>query len=98
MRVFLSPQFNKTDKLAYEFIGDKIIVTLNGETDEFDFTNLPNGNIGGGHREDAIITTLPICPIQEAFKKDGIMNVTLLNFIGENPTKEECFPEWIEVG
>jgi hypothetical protein len=43
MQVLYSPQFNDVDSISYEFVGEKIICTLNGEVDEFDFTACPKG-------------------------------------------------------
>lgn len=90
--ILYSPQFNEQDELTYQFEGDKIIATLNGETDEFDFTGMPDGFAGN------IITKLPICPIISAKKEDGVLFVELLKFIKMDATEEERFPKWIEVG
>jgi hypothetical protein len=97
MQVFYSPQLNLTDTLTYEFIGEKVIANLNGETDEFDFTDFPDGEVSVGGREDNITTTLPICPLIRAKKENGVLYVTLLNYIGKDASYEERFPDWIEV-
>jgi hypothetical protein len=97
MQVLYSPQFNDVDSISYEFVGEKIICTLNGEVDEFDFTGLPEGILGAGYRENPIETTLAMNPISGAKRENGILYVTLLNFIGKDATQEERFPEWIEV-
>ena len=91
MRMLFSPQVNNKDTLTYEFIVDKIIVTLNGEVDEFDFTDMPDG------RADNIESHLTINPVQQAYKINGVLHVILLNFIDGNATEEERFPDWIEV-
>ena len=44
-----------------------------------------------------IETVLEYNPILKATKVDGILSVELLNFISEDATEEEKFPEWIEV-
>lgn len=93
MQVYLSPQVNPTS-IEYSFEGDIINVTINGITDEFDFTSFPNGKI-----EDitTIETTLEFMPIISAERIEGILKVELLNCIGEVATYEECFPTWKEV-
>lgn len=97
MKVLFSPQVNETDSLVYEFIGDKIIATYNGEIDEFDFTGLPDGEAITNYGEVSIVSTLPICPIIHAAKISGVLHITLLNFISEGAPREDLFPEWIEV-
>ncbi len=98
MRVLYSPQLNERDTLEYLFEGDKITVTFNGEVDVFDFTGMSDGFANSyDRRNQTIITTLPINPVIEATKKNGILSVTLMKFIGEEATDEEKFPDWIEV-
>lgn len=97
--ILYSPQFNEQDELTYQFEGDKIIATLNGKTDEFDFTGMPDGSVDNSSRDgDNIITKLSICPIVSAKKEDGVLFVELLKFIKMDATEEERFPKWIEVG
>lgn len=99
MRVLYSPQVNEQDTLNYEFVGDKITVTYNGEVDIFDFTGMPNGcSISSYDRNDVgIKSDLPIDPIIKAEKVNGVLQVELINFIGLDATEEERFPDWIEV-
>lgn len=97
MRVLYAPQFNDIQKLEYRFEGDVITVTLDGQTDVFDFTGMEDGIASNEGREQAITTTLPINPFIYAEKANGVLSVKLLKFIGMNPTHEENFPDWIEV-
>ncbi|QJT70398.1 hypothetical protein [Microcystis phage MaeS] len=97
MKVLYSPQLNENDVLEYEFIGDKIIASYNGEVDEFDFTDMPDGFANGGGRNPNIISTLPFCPIIEARKTDGVLYVTMIKFISSNASEKEKFPDWIDV-
>lgn len=100
MQVLYSPQINEFgDSLEYEFVGDKIIVTYNGEVDEFDFTGMPEGCIvkSYGKHEKGIISALAIEPVLEASRTNGVLRVQLVKFIGQNATEVERFPNWIEV-
>lgn len=86
MIVNYSPQ--RSDRqLSYEFAGEKIIATLDGQVDTFDFSSMPDGEA------EEIASTLPICPVVSAKRVDGELEVTLLRFHGPNPTPEEAYPE-----
>lgn len=65
--------------------------TIETFTDIFDFTGLPDGIANG------IETSLPVNPIISAERENGTLSVVVLNFIGEDATQEEKFPEWQEV-
>jgi len=91
MKILLSPQFGIDDsKFTYSFDGEIITATLNGGTDVFDFTGMPDGIA------NAITSTLITNPIISAKRVDNILWVELLNFIGVDATHEERFPEWID--
>lgn len=87
MQVLYSPQ-RSDNALRYEFDGEVITVYLNDEQDMFDFSQVPEGKL------KAVETTLPINPIVSAERKEGVLYVELLNFIGEDATEEERFPKW----
>lgn len=89
MKILFSPQVNE-NKLEYTFENDVITATLNGVTDIFDFSGMPNGNA------NAITSTLDTNPIISAKRVNNILYVELLNFIGEDATYEERFPEWFD--
>lgn len=94
MRVLLSPQLQVEDNdLNYFFEGDVITITLNGVTDVFDFSIFSDGELDMGNIE----TVLEIQPILSAKRENGVLSVELLNFISEDATDEEKFPNWIEV-
>lgn len=99
MLVLYSPQLNEEDTLEYQFIGDKIIVTYNGQIDEFDFTDMPEGCRVNSYdrRNQTIISELSIEPIIEAERTNGVLKVTLRRFIGVDATEDELNPNWIEV-
>lgn len=98
MQILYSPSFNDFgDILDYQFNGDKITVTYNGETDEFDFTDMPDGHAFSYGREPSIVSSLPIQPVIEAMKQDGVLKVKLIKFIDGDAMDEDKFPDWIEV-
>lgn len=99
MKIFLSPQVNDNERILYSFKGDEVIVTIGGITDTFDFTGVPDGvltlnDLNTG--ESIIKTSLVANPILSAEKKDGILYLELLNWIGADASQEEEFPEWID--
>lgn len=94
MRIYKSPQIRADEKrFEFEFSGEMIVATLDGVSDIFDFTGFPDGEVG----YSMIETVLEYNPILKATKVDGILSVELLNFISEDATEAEKFPEWIEV-
>ena len=92
MKIKYSPQFNERDQLTYYFDDELISVTLNDQTETFDFTNMPNGRAEKIESEE-----FAFCPIISAERKEGTLYLELLNFIGLDATEEEKFPEWQEV-
>jgi hypothetical protein len=97
MQVLYLPCFNDVDELSYEFSGDIITATLNGEVDVFDFTDMPDGFASAAIKRGEIQTTLPVAVVTEAEKQGGVLQVKLVRFIGRDATYEERFPDWIEV-
>lgn len=92
MKIKYSPQFNERDQLTYHFDDELISVTLNDQTETFDFTNMPNG------KADSIESDVfEFCPVISAERSDGVLHLTLLNFIGFDATEKELFPTWEEV-
>ena len=90
MRVLLSPQ-RADRKINYTFGQDIITAELDGKTDTFDFSQMPDGEMV------EVETTLPINPIISARRVDGVLEVILLNFIGPDATENEKYPDWVEV-
>lgn len=87
MKILLSPCFSDK-KIEYEFNGQVITASVDGVTDTFDFTDMPDGHLWN------VNTTLPINPILEAKKEDGELSVILLKYVGEDATERELFPDW----
>lgn len=90
MKIFLSPQVSDR-KINYQFEGENIIATIDNITDTFDFSTMPDGIM------DEVETALDVNPIVSAKRVEGELYVELLNFIDDNATEEEKFPEWQEV-
>jgi len=88
MLVRWSPQ--RSDRqLSYQFDGETITATLDGQTDVFDFSGLPDGELD----VSALETTLDICPVLAARRVNGKLEVTLLKFHGPDAPESERFPE-----
>lgn len=94
MRIYKSPQVGADEKrFEFEFSGETITAIFDGVSDTFDFTGFPDGEVD----YSMIETVLEYNPILKATKVDGVLSVELLNFISEDATEAEKFPEWIEV-
>lgn len=91
MKILYSPQVSDR-KLTYEFNNDVVTATLNGVTDTFDFSGMPDGIADSIESE-----VFDFNPILSAKKENNILYLELINFIGEDATYEERFPEWFEV-
>lgn len=74
----------KNNKFDYSFNGEKVIAKLTydsdvdqdvTETDEFDFTGMPDGVLVD------VETTLSVNPILKAERVDGVLFVTLIKFV-----------------
>ena len=94
MRILMHPQVMlEGKKFDFTFSGDTITATFDGETDTYDFSGLPDGEVDFS----TVVTTLSYNPIVIARRVDGLLSVELLNFISEDASDAERFPEWIEV-
>lgn len=91
MKVFFSPQVSER-VLKYEFNNDVITATMNGITETFDFSAMPNGVADSIESE-----AFDFNPVISARKENDILYLELINFIGKDATEEERFPEWFEV-
>ena len=94
MKILYSPQVNDNSVIEYNFANDKVVVTLNGKTDTFDFAGMPNVEL---NPYDDIETELDINPFVRVWREKGILHLELLNFIQPNAPHEERFPDWIDV-
>lgn len=83
MRVKKIPQRNDAE-LTYQFDGGKITAMLNGQSDTFDFTDMPEG------KAVDFDTTLDPCPIKSAERDaNGELWVEVMAYYGAPPTQSE---------
>jgi len=90
MFVKLTPQINSTNQIAYEYGQDSLVVTLDGAVDSFDFSSVRE------LRPEQIKTSLPINPIVALERVEGVLYLTLLNFV-EGAVEYDRFPQFLEV-
>lgn len=82
MKLIISPQ--RSDYIySYALSGDILTVTIDGVSDEFNFTGLSDGTAG------EIVTSLPVNPVICAEKINGELTVRIIAFHGENASDEE---------
>ena len=96
MIIKLSPQVRENNKIWYEIEDQKITATINGMTDTFDFTGMPNGELQRWDDEDneLIETELDEVPIRSAEKTDGVLSVEILFTIDTDEKDERLlFPK-----
>lgn len=96
MIIKLSPQGRDYNKIWYEITENKITATINGISDTFDFTDMPNGKFQryNSDGESIVETTLREVPILEAEKIDGVLTVKILFSIDVNEKDERLlFPK-----
>lgn len=92
MRVLYSPQFNDNERIKYTFEHDKVIAEKEKDIEVFDFNGMPDGKA-----ENIESDVFEFCPVLSAERKEGVLHLELLNFIGFDATEEEKFPEWIDI-
>ena len=101
MKILFSPQVREDNKIWYEIEYQKITATINGVTDTFDFTGMPNGKLQlyNSDGESMIETVLEEIPILGAEKTDGVLTVEILFSIDSNEQDERLlFPEPMTLG
>ena len=87
MNIRFSPQ-RSDNTISYEISNEVIRVAIDGKTDVFDFSDIPDGKM------EEIETILSVNPIVSAKRVDGSLFIELLNYIGKNASEEERFPQW----
>lgn len=96
MNILLSPQVRVNDKIWYRVSENIIKASINGDTDTFDFTDMPNGELQVHDEEwnSLIETVLDEVPIISAKKIDGVLTVEILFSIDMNEQDERLlFPK-----
>ena len=91
MRVKLTPQYNPGKAIAYTFGVDSFVAEMDGVTDTFDFSKISEVD------PRQIKTSLPINPVVHVERVSGVLQLTLINYINEEATETERFPQFMEV-
>lgn len=78
MRLIYSPQ-RAGITYSVEVTGEVLMVTVNGQSDTFDFTNMPDGTTEG------IDSVLSPCPVLRAERLAGELTVHLIHWHGPEP-------------
>lgn len=92
MRVLFQPQFNPGASVAYTFDGERVSATLDGASDVFDFSVLPEGAT-----LTRVTTELPVNPVISAHRTDGVVEVVLLRWYDDESAEGDLWPQWEEV-
>lgn len=96
MDILLLPQVRDGSKIWYEIEHQKITATINGVTDTFDFTGMPDGVLEtyDDYGNELIETSLETNPISRAVKEDGVLYIDLLFSIDIDEDDDRLlFPE-----
>lgn len=100
MIIKLSPQGRDSHKIWYEISENEITATINGVSDTFDFTDVPNGilQMTDDDGNKLIETVLDEVPILSAEKEDGVLTVEILFSIDVDEQDERLlFPKPMSV-
>lgn len=100
MKIILFPQVRDRNRIWYEIEDQKITATINGKTDIFDFTGMPNGELQlyDDEGNELIETELDENPIASAKKENGELTVEIIFSIDMDEKDERLlFPEPMEL-
>lgn len=96
MIIKLSPQIRDDNTIWYEIEEHKITATINGISDTFDFTDMPDGELQlwDDEENELIETKLDEVPISSAKKENGILFVEIVFSISmEEKDERLLFPK-----
>ncbi|WEE18685.1 hypothetical protein PX343_07180 [Citrobacter koseri] len=82
MKLIITPQ-RANKEVKYSVSGDALTVMLDGESDTFDFSEMPDGHT------TEFCSVLEPCPVLMAVKKDGELSVTVTGFYGKDASALE---------
>ena len=91
MKVKLTPQYNPNQVIKYTFGADSFAAEMDGISDTFDFSKVNELN------PRQIKTSLPVNPVVHVERVSGVLQLTLINYINEEATETERFPQFMEV-
>ena len=96
MKVKYILQINDVDKVAYQFNDDVITATLDGKSDTFDFTDMPNDSETKSSPETTLRPLfLPV--ISAKRDSDGVLWVELFKAVTEGQYRKPSLTEWEDV-
>ena len=96
MIIELSPIASEKNGIVYEIKGETIKVTMDGITDVFDFSEMPNGELQlyDGNGDRLIETPMEDIPVRAAKRTNGELVVKLLYRVGIHEKDERLlFPK-----
>ena len=91
MKVKLTPQYNPNQVIKYTFGADSFVAEMDGISDTLNFIGVSELS------PRQIKTTLPINPVVQIDRVNGELQLTLINYINDEATETERFPEYMEV-
>ena len=91
MKVKFTPQYNPNQVIKYTFGADSFVAEIGGITDTFDFSKVNELN------PRQIKTSLPVNPVVHVERVSGDLHLVLINYISDDATEMEKFPEYMEV-
>jgi hypothetical protein len=89
MIIHYEPWGSAFETVEYQFEGEKIIATVNGKVEEFDFSAFPDGKA-----EEIEHEILDHEAIFKAERIDGILHVTVVKFMPIETLPEDRMPYW----
>ena len=96
MIIELSPIASEKNKIVYVIKGETITATMDGVTDTFDFSEMPNGELQlyDGNGDRLIETPMEDIPVRAAKRTNGELVVKLLYRVGIHEKDERLlFPK-----
>lgn len=98
MKILLSPKLRDRNKIWYDIKDQKITATINGVSDTFDFTDVPDGELQlyDNNGKEMVETILSEVPIVSARKTNNVLWIEILFTIELNEKdKRLLFPDWM---
>jgi hypothetical protein len=78
--------------VSYTFSGESVTATIDGVSDTFDLSALPEGA-----ELTAVETELPANPLVSARRGGGVLEVVLLRWYDDEDDEAVRWPQWEEV-
>ena len=101
MIIELSPVASEHERIIYDIQGETITATMDGVTDTFDFSEMPNGRLELYDEDDNLLieSSMDDIPIRSAERVNGVLTVKLLYRVGIHEKDERLlFPKPMSLG